>query len=366
MYAKSSIAELPLSFSPHLAASLGLQNCLTLTVLQEAEHYAQTQQASIRAEQLEARLPFLNKRELSQCLQELQAQNLIRLCSRITERDNLPQLIKFTLLTPPTTKPNTSGSTSNWTPSADTIFRLTMNGISEAFALSQLDGFSLKLAENPHIKQHAQSQFFTYVQSRHVQQTHNTNVPADSTSHPVFQKASSNNKSTMHTNWQPKELTWEILQDNSKVDRQFIQDCIPEFILYWQDRGDASNTWDSKFVSHVRRQWDLVQSNEANARSPKPIHQDWQPSIACYDCLEFAYISREFAQDLVPEFVLYWRNDGKAFTSWDNKFLQYAKQRWHYLNAAQQGHTNGQQSSRSGYATAEASLERLKDTSWAH
>ena len=30
---------------------------------------------------------------------------------------------------------------------------------------------------------------------------------------------------------------------------------MPEFILYWRDRGDVSSTWDSKFIQHVRRQW---------------------------------------------------------------------------------------------------------------
>ena len=28
-------------------------------------------------------------------------------------------------------------------------------------------------------------------------------------------------------------------------------------MLYWKERGDKSNTWDSKFVQHVKRQWNF-------------------------------------------------------------------------------------------------------------
>ncbi len=367
MHVKLSNTERALSFSPLLAAELGLANCLTLTALQEANDYANSQWVCLNTAKLKARLIFLNEPEISQSLQNLQKKGFIHIQGTI-HTSKLPVNLTFCLANgdnTPTDKAAKSAEEKDWYPSADTVFRLTMNGISESYTLAQLDGFLLKKAANPNFKQNADSQFFNYVKKRHAYQG-STNPPQENAKHPAFAKISSNNKVKINRHWQPKPLALEILQDNNQVSTQFIEDAIPEFILYWQDRGDASSTWDTLFVNHVRRQWDLVQSNEANARSPKPINNDWQPSHACYECLELAYISQEFAQTLVPEFVLYWRNDGKAFTSWDNKFLQYAKQRWQYLNAATQGQYNGQQSSQSGYATAETSLERLKDTSWAY
>ena len=41
------------------------------------------------------------------------------------------------------------------------------------------------------------------------------------------------------------------------INTNFIEDAIPEFVLYWKERGDKSNTWDSKFVQHVKRQWNF-------------------------------------------------------------------------------------------------------------
>lgn len=364
------LSDQTLSFSPQLAATLGLLECLTLTVLNEAARYSSAN-TSIERDALMHRLAFLSEKQIANTLIKLQSQGVIYLSANTQLTHTLPPHIEFSFKAETRaafnsqamqTTPQTS-KTPDWHPSPDTLFRLTQHGISEAFSLSQLDAVLLKMADSPSFKQNPESQFFNYVKKQYVfnqQQAQKQNQTQ------LFNTQRTNNKQLMSQHWQPSQSAVEILHINNQVPIQFIEDALPEFILYWQERGDAASTWNSKFLNHVRSQWNLVKSNQANVREPKPINKDWTPSAACFEVLELAHISQEFAQSVIQEFVLYWMNDGKAFPSWDNKFLQYVKQRWQYLKQSPQGNNYATDSAQPGYATAEASLERLKDTSWAY
>ena len=56
-------------------------------------------------------------------------------------------------------------------------------------------------------------------------------------------------------NWQPSETVLGILTQMSGVSVDFIQNSVPEFVLYWSDRGAARHSWNSCFLNHVKRQW---------------------------------------------------------------------------------------------------------------
>lgn len=366
------LSDQTLSFSPQLAATLGLLECLTLTALNEAARY-NSENTNIERDTLMQRLVFLSEKQIADTLIKLQSQGVIYLGSHTKLTHTLPPRIEFSFKAETRTAFNSQAmqhiaepqavKTPNWHPSPDTLFRLTQHGISEAFSLSQLDAALLKMADSPSFKQNPESQFFNFVKKQYIfnqQQAQKQNQKQ------LFNTQRVSNKQQIHQHWQPSQSAIEILHVNNQVPMQFIEDTLPEFILYWQERGDAASTWNSKFLNHVRSQWNLVKSNQANVRKPKPISKDWRPSSACFEVLELAHINQEFAQSVIQEFVLYWMNDGKAFPSWDNKFLQYVKQRWQYLKQSPQGNNYGSDSAQPGYATAEASLERLKDTSWAY
>lgn len=359
------LSDQTLSFSPQLAATLGLLECITFTVLNDAARYTQASPLNIERNALLKRLVFLSEKEVLATLCKLQNQGVISLTQNLTNSQTLPNKIEFRFESKQTTATTTQPvqpKAPNWYPSPDTLFRLTQHGISEAFSLSNLDAFLLKMADSQNVKQNPESQFFNYVKRQQVRNSQ-ANIEANKK---LFNTQRISNKQPINQHWQPSQDALEILQVNNQIPTQFIQDALPEFILYWQDRGDASSTWNSKFLNHVRSQWNLVKSNQANAREPKPISKDWTPSAACFEVIELAHISQEFAQSVIQEFVLYWINDGKAFPSWDNKFLQYVKQRWQYLRQSPQGNNYESDSAQPGYATAQASLERLKDTSWAY
>ncbi len=131
----------------------------------------------------------------------------------------------------------------------------------------------------------------------------------------------------MSWEWRPDEFAVGILLSDD-VNRNFIEDAIPEFVLYWMERGVMRDAWNSKFIKHVQRQWELLQDPAFNDRKPKQIARDWQPVAACLEILQLAQIDEKWALGQVPEFVLYWRETGEARASWGMIFLQRMKQLW--------------------------------------
>ncbi len=61
-------------------------------------------------------------------------------------------------------------------------------------------------------------------------------------------------ESDMNSSWRPSEEALSILE-NAGVNSSFIEDSIPEFVLYWKERGLITSTWNTKFIAHIRRQW---------------------------------------------------------------------------------------------------------------
>ena len=131
----------------------------------------------------------------------------------------------------------------------------------------------------------------------------------------------------MSWDWQPDDVAMGILLHDG-VNRNFIEDAIPEFVLYWMERGVMRDAWNTKFIAHVQRQWHRFQAAELYGLEPKPIAQDWQPDAASLEILQLAQIDEEWALRQVREFVLYWRETGEARESWNTIFLQRIKQLW--------------------------------------
>ena len=77
-----------------------------------------------------------------------------------------------------------------------------------------------------------------------------------------------------------------------------------------------------------------------------------EPYREVFDVLAIANIELQFIRDLIPEFVLFWRDKNELHHSWNTKFLQHVKYRWVRRN---QDHPN---------AKGDA-FERLSDRSWA-
>src|SRR5690606_27971575 len=132
----------------------------------------------------------------------------------------------------------------------------------------------------------------------------------------------------MHSQWRPSRDALEVLVKHANLSRAFVEDEIPEFVLYWQERGEVSRTWNSKFIQHVKRQWVRYNSALEHDSEPRRIPENWQPGADVYDVLRLANIDLEFARRQVPEFLLFWRESNQVHSSWNTKFLQHVKYHW--------------------------------------
>ena len=145
--------------------------------------------------------------------------------------------------------------------------------------------------------------------------------------HEQTRKSAHELASTMSPQWLPSADALEIL-GNVGISRGFIEDAIPEFVLYWRERGVMRGAWNTKFIEHIRRQWAKYTASFGLDDTPRPIADGWQPSADCFEILQLAEIDEAYARSKVPEFVLYWKDSEQVKASWNTVFLQFIKQDW--------------------------------------
>ncbi|MBQ0730599.1 MAG: hypothetical protein KBT75_07855 [Oleispira antarctica] len=418
------IADKTLVFSPALAATIGLEEAIALTWLNDIAQALGGIQWHVNNDQLRQVFSFWDDQKIRLVLRNLHEKGLLRLISPLFP--DAPQLIfcfpsqpheqassqpaqvaqppvqPTSFQQPPFQKPAFQNSgfqqpasqpvnpkqpmEQQWQPTRDGLNRLQQHGIPDSYSLSKLDEFILQARENGNNRNDWNTQFFRFIKKHwvytqtdaHKKQQRIAEKAAFNTSHaqaPDRQErfqARREEAGPITQQWQPSLDAQQILQ-RAGIKPQFIQDSIPEFVLYWQERGDAHKTWNTKFIQHVRQQWARYSSSLEHSSVPTRIADDWQPDNDCYDILAMAHIDVHYAKSLIGEFLLYWRDSNQLQTSWNSKFLQYVKQQWaRQLNQGSQiggkanaGSQSGTQSnSEPGYATAAASRQRLTDTDW--
>ena len=245
----------------------------------------------------------------------------------------------------------------HWTPSEDLLQLLALNhNITRQFALDQLEDFVYYWRERGEISHAWENKFRQHVTAswrRHQQHE------AEAFREPVPE--------LVDNGWQPSADAMEILERN-EIDARFIQEAIPEFVLYWQERGGNPRELNSKFIQHIRLQWARFSSSRKHDTEPQRIPEQWQPSEDVFDILQLSHIDADFARALVPEFIVYWRDSNQVHRSWNSKFLQHVKYHWAKRHQIEQagGNNAGQQGTHSTGRTRDRSLqEDLTDTSWA-
>lgn len=172
----------------------------------------------------------------------------------------------------------------------------------------------------------------------------------------------------MTRDWQPSEHTWEQMR-RLAINPSFAAELLPEFIYKWLERGGHSARWGEQFIEYARIEWAYYCQGIEKNPIAKPISRNWQPSSDCLGhLLNQCEIDREFALGLVPEFRLYWREQGAARKSWDAVFVRHARYQWAERNkfAIGQHHGKPQESGHSGnQRTRDTSVwDIVTDTNW--
>ena len=366
----SFIPERQLVFSPALAQTIGLEEAILLQHLadlfEHRESRAHQGYAWLRVERdwLLKTLPFWSSVDLHRISRSLSDKGLILVESPpVHDADCLIFAINESRTRArrglePANRSITHGPAGatllspGWTPGEDLLQLMALNhGISRQFALDQLEDFVCYWRERGEVSHAWENKFRQHVLSRwrHAQQDAGERFqPADR---------------ILDKNWYPSEDAIEILE-RAGIARDFIDDAVPEFILYWREFNPREKALSAKFVQHIRLQWARYTSALIHDTEPRRIPGDWWPPEDVFDILRMSHIDEKFAESLVAEFVMYWRDSNKLYKSWNTKFLQHVKYKWAQRNELTPH--GGQQGSHSSGRTRDRSLEEdLTDRSWA-
>ncbi len=371
----SLIPEHQLLFSPALAATIGLEEAILLQHLSQLFQHrgAEKRQGyawlSVERDWLLETLPFWNAVDLHRVSKSLADKGVILMGSPpLHESEILLFAINETRPSADSPKPPVAparvreggaGLISRlWSPSEELLQLLALNhNIPRQFALDQLEDFIFYWRERGEISHAWENKFRQHVLSRwrHQQQAE-------------AERFTEKPDAPIGDDWHPSEDAMEIML-RTGVSRAFIDDAIPEFVLYWRERGETVKELNSKFINHIRRQWARYQSALHHDTEPRRIPDNWQPSQDVYDILRMSHIDEDFARQLLAEFILYWKDSNQLHSSWNTKFLQHVKYRWarrHQFTQPSDASDAGKQRSHPAGSTRSRSLaDDLNDRSWA-
>ena len=178
----------------------------------------------------------------------------------------------------------------------------------------------------------------------------------------VVKKPSKNLESRqIDPDWQPSEDTLEIVKMTS-ISNDFMNLKLKEFRIYWTERGQKKNNWNITFLDFIRREW--AKENNSNKGLPYTINEKWFPDEDVFDILNLSDISRDSALKYLREFILYWKDKGAAFTTWNSKFIDHVKRR-HMINANMSDNEKNKEYIEPGKYTKDFKT-RKNDTTWAN
>ncbi len=366
------VPERMLVFSPSLAATIGLEEAVLLHALhdlsmcQPKRHAQHGYEADVLT--LEQLLPFWDRRELQRISKNLADKGVLQIESApLTHAETLryrfaaesqPEPARAPTRTAPVARAGAAGLLgNNWRPDEDLLQLLALNhSIPRAYALDQLEDFILYWRERGEVSHAWGSRFRQHVLRQWRQHEQQEAPPA-----PTASRATPD----LEQSWYPSADALQILE-RANVSREFIDDAVPEFVLYWRERGTNDGTWNSKFIAHIRRQWARYENTLEHELEPRPISTNWQPNEDVYDILRMENIDIAFACEMLPEFILFWRDAGTPHRSWNTKFLQHVKYQWATRHHLAGGNRAGSAIAIGGAAaTPSNAFERLTDRSWA-
>ena len=368
----SLITERPLLVSPTLAATIGLEEAVMLQALSEysALNFAQKKldnnelnTFTFTNEQMEAVFPFWAENEIIRVRDSLAAIGVITIHKGRTDKEfvieiNGPSAARTDI--PPVKKSSdnvprsASVISENWQPEENWIRLCKQHSIPEKFVRGLIPEFVNYWRDRGQSRFSWGNAFYKHViREWREEQTRN---------------GKNDLLTTMSSQWKPSPDAIEILE-KSGIAYSFIEDAIPEFVLYWRERGISHGAWNTKFVEHIRRQWAKFEASFNLDDTPRVISDDWQPSEDCYEILGLAEIDEQYARNRVPEFIMYWKDSQQVRSSWNTVFLQYIKQNWaRQLKQSQSTETpyaENQFINRSSEHKIKERFRQYSDRSWA-
>ena len=304
-----------IKISKEIAKTLGLNQAVLLEIIKSIIVLRRVNEVSLK--DILSEMPFWNQKKILKNLKSLVSKGILKelnnkqnyklSSSHEKIQDSLPEIYtKF--------RGNEERKIEQkWKPKPETILQAKEYGIPDEFTYSQLEEFIHFYKEKGEQNRSWDLKFLRYV----IKEWRKKEIEVN--------KACK--RKSINKDWLPHEEALEILY-KSGVTKEFIDKEIPEFTLYWQDKGEVSDTWNSRFISHIRRQWARSQNLINNSDLPTPMNKKWLPSKDFYEVLSLSEIDKEFADSCIKEFILYWQETGQSHNSWNSKFYRHVKFQW--------------------------------------
>src|SRR5690606_33142380 len=137
----------------------------------------------------------------------------------------------------------------SWQPDQELLRRIAEHNIPATFIRQQIPDFITYWREPGEISHACGTKLLKQV----VQQSreHQTSLARQTRTDSETEFLKRDQEIAMHTSWRPSRDALEVLVKHANISLAFVEDAIPEFVLYWQERGDVGRTWNSKFIQHV-------------------------------------------------------------------------------------------------------------------
>ena len=164
----------------------------------------------------------------------------------------------------------------------------------------------------------------------------------------------------IESNWSPSDDTLEIIK-MTEITSNFINLKLKEFKIYWTERGQKKNNWNITFLDFIRREW--AKENNSSKSLPYTIDETWFPDDDVFDILNLSEITKDSALKYLREFILYWKDKGAAFTTWNSKFIDHVKRR-HMINGNMSNNEKNKKYSEPGQYSKDFKA-RKNDKTWA-
>lgn len=130
----------------------------------------------------------------------------------------------------------------------------------------------------------------------------------------------------------------------------------------------SNNTWPNtaKNKDEKRRgvsDFDLYLEQKERTRQP----DQWLPEESTLEQISQAGINRQFATQLLPEFLLRIKEQRKNVRTWNSEFFKYVKRQWQYKQSdrsSYEGTTGSSYSTRTSKEQVSDALTNIHDTDW--
>ena len=292
-------------FSKDIAETIGLEEAIIFETIKSQET------KRISSKEIIKFLSYISERKILKCLQKLKKLNLIELDSDFASL----KIIKTRPIKTKTIRDNSSSFLREIT------FQAKQLGVKKKTIQNNLEHLKKRLSSNRQ-KNIIRDEILKYLVTEQKKSNKQNYLP--------------NKKRSIEKTWLPNMDAVSILK-SAEVSEEFISNSIPEFILFWREKGFKSDSWNTLFINHVRKEWAKFTNKINDKNKPKKMIASWEPDPSCYDVLKLAKISKKFAMEQLAEFRIFWIDSHEIMTSWNSKFIQHVKYKCYKKNTQASG-----------------------------